>query len=57
MSQVRKLLQGNKIPKAEQGYKFVLDGIERNVTDKQLEEINSKILEIKDLQVRQELSN
>ena len=57
MSQVRKLLQGNIIPKAEQGYKFVLDDIERNITDTQLEKINSKILEIEDPQIRQELSN
>lgn len=57
MSQVRKLLQGNKIPKAKEGYKFVLDGIEYNITDDQLKEIDNKLSKIEDVQVRQELSN
>ena len=57
MSQVRKLLQGNNIPKAEDGYKFVLDGIEYNITDDQLKEIDDKLSKIEDVQVRQELSN
>ena len=43
MSQVRKLLKGNKVPIAQQGYKFKLDGQEYNVTDEQLSEINNKI--------------
>ena len=57
MSQVRKLLQGNKIPKAQQGYKFILDNKEYTVTDKQLDEINDKLSKIKDVEIRKELSN
>ncbi len=43
MSQVRKLLNGNLIPKAEGGYKFKLDSQEYTVTDEQLKEIDDKI--------------
>lgn len=43
MSQVRKLLQGNKIPKAQQGYKFQLDSQDIFLTDDDLKEIDNRI--------------
>lgn len=43
MSQVRKLLQGNKIPKAQDGYKFKLDSQDVYFTDEDLAEIDKKI--------------
>ena len=43
MSQVRKLLQGNKIPKAQDGYKFQLDSQDVYFTDDDLAEIDRKI--------------
>lgn len=43
MSQVRKLLKGNLVPKAQQGYKFKLDSQEYNVTEDQLKEIDNQI--------------
>ena len=43
MSQVRKLLKGQNIPKAQQGYKFQLDSQTYNVTDEQLKEIDDRI--------------
>lgn len=43
MSQVRKLLQGNKIPKAQEGYKFQLDSQDVYFTDDDLAEIDRKI--------------
>ena len=43
MSQVRKLLQGNKIPKAQDGYKFHLDSQDVYFTDDDLKEIDKRI--------------
>lgn len=43
MSQVRKLLQGKLIPKAQEGYKFHLDSQDYTVTDDQLKEIDNLI--------------
>ena len=43
MSQVRKLLQGKLIPKAQEGYKFRLDSQDYTVTDDQLKEIDNLI--------------
>lgn len=43
MSQVRKLLNGNKIQKAQDGYKFKLDSKDVYFTDADLEEIDNKI--------------
>lgn len=43
MSQVRKLLQGNKIPKAQEGYKFHLDSQDVYFTDDDLKEIDKRI--------------
>lgn len=43
MSQVRKLLQGNKIPKAQEGYKFQLDSQDVYFTDEDLAEIDKRI--------------
>lgn len=43
MSQVRKLLQGNKIPKAQEGYKFHLDSQDIYLTDDDLKEIDRRI--------------
>ena len=43
MSQVRKLLNGNKIPIAQQGYKLRLDSQEYNVTDDQLKLIENEL--------------
>lgn len=43
MSQVRKLLQGKLIPKAQEGYKFHLDSQDYIVTDEQLKEIDNLI--------------
>ena len=43
MSQVRKLLKGEIIPKAENGYKFHLDSQDYVVTDDQLKEIDNRI--------------
>ena len=43
MSQVRKLLQGNKIPKAQEGYKFHLDSQDVYFTDEDLAEIDRLI--------------
>jgi hypothetical protein len=43
MSQVRKLLQGNKIPKAQDGYKFRLDSQDVYFTDEDLAEIDKRI--------------
>ena len=43
MSQVRKLLNGNKIIKAQQGYKFKLDSRDVYYTDEDLKEIDDKI--------------
>lgn len=43
MSQVRKLLKGQNIPKAETGYKFHLDSQDIYLTDDQLREIDDQI--------------
>ena len=43
MSQVRKLLKGNLVPKAQRGYKFKLDSQEYNVSEDQLKEIDNQI--------------
>ena len=43
MSQVRKLLQGNKIPKAQEGYKFHLDSQDVYFTDDDIAEIDKRI--------------
>lgn len=43
MSQVRKLLKGQNIPKAEEGYKFHLDSQDIYLTDDQLREIDNQI--------------
>lgn len=43
MSQVRKLLQGNKIPKAQEGYKFVLDDEDIYFNDDDLKELSNRI--------------
>ena len=43
MSQVRKLLKGQNIPKAETGYKFHLDSQDIYLTDDQLREIDNQI--------------
>lgn len=43
MSQVRKLLKGQNIPKAEDGYKFHLDSQDIYLTDDQLREIDDRI--------------
>ena len=45
MSQVRKLLQGSAVPKAQSGgkYNIVLDGQTFTLNDDQLNEINSEI--------------
>ena len=56
MSQVRKLLKGQNIPKAQQGYKFQLDGQNYNVTDEQLKEIDSQLSKL-DPEYRRFLSN
>lgn len=46
MSQVRKLKNGNNIPKAENGYKFILDNQEYNVTEDQLKEIDNRLAKL-----------
>ena len=56
MSQVRKLLKGQNIPKAQQGYKFQLDGQNYNVTDEQLKEIDSQLSKL-DPEYRRFLGN
>ena len=56
MSQVRKLLNGNKVPIAQQGYKFKLDSQDYDVTDEQLKEIDSRIANL-DPQHRRFLGN
>ena len=43
MSQVRKLLQGNKIPKAQEGYKFHLDSQDIYFNDDDIAEIDKRI--------------
>ena len=43
MSQVRKLLNGSKIVKAQQGYKFQLDSQDVYFTDDDLKEIDKRI--------------
>jgi hypothetical protein len=43
MSQVRKLLKGQNIPKAQNGYKFHLDSQDIYLTDDQLREIDNQI--------------
>ena len=43
MSQVRKLLNGNNIPKAQKGYKFRLDSQDVYFTDDDLKEIDNQI--------------
>ena len=43
MSQVRKLLQGNKIPKAQEGYKFHLDSQDVYFNDDDIAEIDKRI--------------
>lgn len=43
MSQVRKLLKGQNIPKAQNGYKFHLDSQDIYLTDDQLREIDDQI--------------
>ena len=46
MSQVRKLLNGNKIPKAQQGYKFRLGSQDLYLTDKDLADIDAELNKI-----------
>ena len=43
MSQVRKLLNGNLVPKAQEGYKFKLDSQDVYFTDDDLREIDNQI--------------
>lgn len=58
MSQVRKLLQGNVVPKAENGYQLIFDKVPYNVTDEQLNKLNQRFSEeIKDPLIKQELVN
>lgn len=56
MSQVRKLLQGNLIPKAEQGYKFHLDSQDIYLTDQDLTEIDQQFAQLP-MERRQFLAN
>ena len=56
MSQVRKLLQGNKIPIAEDGYKFRLDSQDIYLTNEDLAEIDEKFAELP-MERRQFLAN
>lgn len=46
MSQVRKLLNGNSIPKAQKGYKFRLDSQDVYFTDDDLKEIDNMIAKL-----------
>ena len=43
MSQVKKLLFGEKIPKAQEGYKFNLDGQDVYYSDDDIKEIGDRI--------------
>ena len=56
MSQVRKLLKGQNIPKAETGYKFRLDSQDIYLTDKDLADID-EIMYSYPMQERQFLAN
>lgn len=56
MSQVRKLLKGQNIPKAEEGYKFSLDSQDIYLTDKDLADID-EIMYRYPMQERQFLAN
>ena len=56
MSQVRKLLKGQNIPKAENGYKFRLDSQDIYLTDEDLAEIDDRFAELP-MEQRQFLSN
>ena len=56
MSQVRKLLKGQNIPKAEKGYKFSLDSQDIYLTDKDLADID-EIMYSYPMQERQFLAN
>lgn len=56
MSQVRKLLKGQNVPKAETGYKFRLDSQDIYLTDKDLADID-EIMYSYPMQERQFLAN
>lgn len=56
MSQVRKLLKGQNIPKAETGYKFHLDSQDIYLTDKDLADVD-EIMYSYPMQERQFLAN
>ena len=56
MSQVRKLLQGNLVPKAKQGYKFHLDSQDIYLTDEDLIEIDQQFAQLP-MERRQFLAN
>lgn len=43
MSQVRKLLQGNKIPKAQEGYKFNFNNQDIYLTDEELNKLQEDV--------------